>query len=100
MYGDPNKIQEVTLSLPLKEKDEKTKEKSVMRKGLYANIHAKRKRGGKMRKKGAGVNRLPQMKSGTNSEEKIMTKLCPRGKAALNESLKFIRAYAMHMPKI
>ena len=23
-----------------------------MRKGLYANIHAKRKRGGKMRKKG------------------------------------------------
>ena len=24
-----------------------------MRKGLYANIHAKRKRGGKMRKKGA-----------------------------------------------
>ena len=30
----------------------KTKE-SIMRKGLYANIHAKRKRGGKMRKKGA-----------------------------------------------
>ena len=25
----------------------------MMRKGLYANIHAKRKRGGKMRKKGA-----------------------------------------------
>ena len=25
----------------------------LMRKGLYANIHAKRKRGGKMRKKGA-----------------------------------------------
>ena len=24
-----------------------------MKKGLYANIHAKRKRGGKMRKKGA-----------------------------------------------
>ena len=24
-----------------------------MRKGLYANIHAKRQRGGKMRKKGA-----------------------------------------------
>ena len=24
-----------------------------MRKGLYANIHAKRKRGGKMKKKGA-----------------------------------------------
>ena len=24
-----------------------------MRKGLYANIHAKRRRGGKMRKKGA-----------------------------------------------
>ena len=32
----------------------KIKEKeSIMRKGLYANIHAKRKRGGKMRKKGA-----------------------------------------------
>ena len=30
-----------------------------MRKGLYANIHAKRKRGGKMRKKGAKVHRLP-----------------------------------------
>ena len=30
------------------------KEKNVMaRPGLYANIHAKRKRGGKMRKKGA-----------------------------------------------
>ena len=27
-----------------------------MRKGLYANIHAKRKRGGKMRKKGAWVH--------------------------------------------
>ncbi len=27
--------------------------KKKMRKGLYANIHAKRKRGGKMRKKGA-----------------------------------------------
>ena len=25
----------------------------MARKGLYANIHAKRKRGGKMRKKGA-----------------------------------------------
>ena len=29
-----------------------------MRKGLYANIHAKRKRGGKMRKKGAKVHPL------------------------------------------
>ena len=31
----------------------KKKKESIMRKGLYANIHAKRKRGGKMRKKGA-----------------------------------------------
>ena len=32
----------------------KKKEKNVMAgPGLYANIHAKRKRGGKMRKKGA-----------------------------------------------
>ena len=29
------------------------KEKVMAGKGLYANIHAKRKRGGKMRKKGA-----------------------------------------------
>ena len=29
-----------------------------MRKVLYANIHAKRKRGGKMRKKGAKVHQL------------------------------------------
>ena len=29
------------------------KEKVMARKGLYANIHAKRKRGGKMKKKGA-----------------------------------------------
>ena len=36
------------------EKLEKQRKKSVMAgKGLYANIHAKRKRGGKMRKKGA-----------------------------------------------
>ena len=34
-----------------------------MRKGLYANIHAKRKRGGKMRKKGAkGAPLLPTLK--------------------------------------
>ena len=31
----------------------KGKKKIMARKGLYANIHAKRKRGGKMRKKGA-----------------------------------------------
>ena len=30
----------------------------MSRPGLYANIHAKRKRGGKMRKKGAKVHRL------------------------------------------
>ena len=31
-----------------------------MRKGLYANIHAKRKRGGKMKKKGLKVHLLLQ----------------------------------------
>ena len=30
-----------------------TRQVIMARKGLYANIHAKRKRGGKMRKKGA-----------------------------------------------
>ena len=30
----------------------KKEKESIMRKGLYANIHAKRKRGGKMKKKG------------------------------------------------
>ena len=34
-------------------KRNKKEKESIMRKGLYANIHAKRKRGGKMRKKGA-----------------------------------------------
>ena len=29
-------------------------------KGLYANIHAKRKRGGKMKKKGAKAHQLQQ----------------------------------------
>ena len=55
-----------------------------MRKGLYANIHAKRKRGGKMRKKGAkGAPKASDFKRAKkNSEGLIMTKLCPRGKAA------------------
>ena len=36
------------------QKNEKQEKGNVMAgKGLYANIHAKRKRGGKMRKKGA-----------------------------------------------
>ena len=54
MYGDPNKITRGDIITAAKRKAmKKTEEKSVMRKGLYANIHAKRKRGGKMRKKGA-----------------------------------------------
>ena len=36
-----------------RKKASKEKEKIMSRPGLYANIHAKRKRGGKMRKKGA-----------------------------------------------
>ena len=34
-------------------KEEKKRQEVMAGKGLYANIHAKRKRGGKMRKKGA-----------------------------------------------
>ena len=52
-------------------------------KGLYANIHAKRKRGGKMRKKGAkGAPKASDFKRAKQTARKIMTKLCPRGKAA------------------
>ena len=53
--------------------------------------NAKRKRGGKMRKKGAkgAPKHLNFGKtSKTNSEEKIMTKLCPRGKAAAKRKFK------------
>jgi hypothetical protein len=66
-------------------------------KGLYANIHAKRKRGGKMRKKGAkGAPKASDFKRAKkNSEEKIMTKLCPRGKAAAKRKFKvYPSAYA------
>ena len=38
-----------------------------MRKGLYANIHAKRKRGGKMRKKGAKKPTAAQFKRADDS---------------------------------
>ena len=63
-------------------------------KGLYANIHAKRKRGGKC-EKGAKVHQKHLKKSKTNSEEKIMTKLCPRGKAAAKRKFKvYPSAYA------
>ena len=51
MYGDPKKITRGDIITAAKMKKEKRQK--VMRKGLYANIHAKRKRGGKMRKKGA-----------------------------------------------
>ncbi len=52
--------------------------------GLYANIHAKRKRGGKMRKKGAkGAPKASDFKRAKQTDKGlIMTKLCPRGKAA------------------
>ena len=55
----------------------------MARPGLYANIHAKRKRGGKMRKKGAkGAPKASDFaRAKTNSEKKIMTKLCPRGES-------------------
>ena len=53
-------------------------------KGLYANIHAKRKRGGKMRKKGAkGAPTAANFRRAKQTAKVlIMTKLCPRGKAA------------------
>ena len=46
--------------------------------GLYANIHAKRKRGGKMRKKGAkGAPTAANFRrAAQTAKEKIMTKLC------------------------
>ena len=67
----------------------------MSRPGLYANIHAKRKRGGKMRKKGAKVHQKHlTLKEKTNSEI-IMTKLCPRGKAAAKRKFKvYPSAYA------
>ncbi len=44
----------IPLILTINNKDEESEKEKVMAgKGLYANIHAKRKRGGKMRKKGA-----------------------------------------------
>ena len=64
---------------------------------MYANIHAKRKRGGKMRKKGAkGAPTAANFpKSRPNCEKKIMTKLCPRGKAAAKRKFKvYPSAYA------
>ena len=73
------------------------KEKVMAGKGLYANIHAKRKRGGKMRKKGAkGAPKAANFRRAkTNSEKKIMTKLCPRGKAAAKRKFKvYPSAYA------
>ena len=66
-------------------------------KGLYANIHAKRKRGGKMRKKGAkGAPKASDFKRAKQTaKEKIMTKLCPRGKAAAKRKFKvYPSAYA------
>ena len=50
-------------------------------KGLYANIHAKRKSGKKMRKKGAkGAPTAANFRrAAQTAKKKIMTKLCPRG---------------------
>ena len=63
--------------------------------GLYANIHAKRKRGGKMRKKGAKVHRKHLTSNEQNKQREIMTKLCPRGKAAAKRKFKvYPSAYA------
>ena len=75
----------------------KKKKKSIMaRPGLYANIHAKRKRGGKMRKKGAkGAPKASDFKNSKTNSEEIMTKLCPRGKAAAKRKFKvYPSAYA------
>ena len=66
-------------------------------KGLYANIHAKRKRGGKMRKKGAkgAPTALTFEEPPKTARKKIMTKLCPRGKAAAKRKFKvYPSAYA------
>ena len=67
-----------------------------MAKGLYANIHAKRKRGGKMRKKGAkGAPKASDFKRAKQTARIIMTKLCPRGKSAAKRKFKvYPSAYA------
>ena len=66
------------------------KRKIMAGKGLYANIHAKRKRGGKMRKKGAkGAPTAANFRrAAQTARKKIMTKLCPRGKAAAKRKFK------------
>ena len=67
----------------------------MARPGLYANIHAKRKRGGKMRKKGAkGAPKASDFKRAKQTARKIMTKLCPRGKAAAKRKFHISYAYA------
>ena len=67
-FPDLNKDGKVTFADVLKGRG--VKAKNIMaRPGLYANIHAKRKRGGKMRKKGA-KGAPTAAKAKTNSEEK------------------------------
>ena len=60
-----------------------------MRKGLYANIHAKRKRGGKMRKKGAkGAPTAAQFKRAAMTVKKkiMVAKKYQNPSGGLNEA--------------
>jgi hypothetical protein len=60
----------------------------MARKGLYANIHAKRKRGGKMER----LHQLqPTLKSCTNCEEKVMEKKYQKQKKDLICYLKMFK---------
>ena len=64
-----------------------------MRKGLYANIHAKRKRGGKMKKKGAkGAPTAANFKrAAQTARKKYWLNFVQEVKQRQNESLMFIR---------
>ena len=64
-----------------------------MRKGLYANIHAKRKRGGKMRKKGAkGAPTAANFKRAKQTARKPWQNYVLEVKQQLSVNLKFILA--------
>ena len=63
------------------------KRKVMAGKGLYANIHAKRKRGGKIKVQRVRPLQLT-FEEQNKQREKIMTKLCPRGKAAAKRKFK------------
>ena len=74
----------------------------MAKRGLYANIHAKKKRiaagsGEKMRKPGSkGAPTAANFKrAAQTARKKIMTKLCPRGKSAAKRKFKvYPSAYA------